>query len=187
MGGSFSDYRNFGSLETINRGRGKYHKKSDEFKIRRMADLLPAEWEIFDLGEVVEVPKHFVGGNFCYHLCIWFLTRTNVDAPEFPNYNDFIRQHLEKLKADGVLNWQPPTFETTEWHQVAMADILLDLPEGTYLVHLLDAIVGNEGHWIVITPDGVFEPGTQRKSIPPSKWVSLLRNRFRVRRIFPVE
>lgn len=148
-------------------------------------DLLPEEWEVFDLGEPVALPPQLVGENVCYHASIWYLTETIVDVPENASYNGHTRENLEELRTSGILHWELPVFEATTPETVGELDRLLQLKTGTYLILLFDVKLGT-GHWTVLEPSGIFEPGTQRKNVPLQKWVSIFSERYRLRRVFPI-
>src|SRR5258708_26019143 len=149
-----------------------------------MAELLPEEMEVFDLGREIEIPPSLTEGQFCFHLCIWFLTGSIPEFQELPTYNAHIRQYLDELKRKGVLQWDNPPFEAVIREDLRPVDILLSLSVGVYLIHLFDRIL-NSGHWVVLANE-IFDPGVNRTEIPVDKWVSLLQNRFSVRRVFPI-
>ena len=149
-----------------------------------MAELLPDEMEVFDIGREIKIPASLTEGQFCFHKCIWFLTGSIPDLPELPTYDACIRQHLAELKSKGALPWKDPPFEATSVEDLKPLDALFSLPKGVYLIHLYDRILGI-GHWVVLTETGVFESGANRIEIPLDRWVSLFQKRYGVRRAFP--
>jgi hypothetical protein len=149
-----------------------------------MPELLPDEMEVFDIGREIKIPASLTEGQFCFHLCIWFLTGSIPDLPEAPTYSAYIRQHLAELKSMGASLWKDPPFEATSVEDLKPPDGLICLPKGVYLIHLYDRIL-DAGHWVVLTDTGVFEPGVNRIEIPLDKWVSLFQKRYGVRRAFP--
>ncbi len=150
-----------------------------------MTELLPDEMEVLNLGRELTIPPSLAEGEFCFHKCIWFLTGSFPDFPELPTYNAHIRRYLGELKSKGELQWGDPPFEAVRAQDLRPLEILSCLSTGVYLVHLLDKAL-SLGHWIVLTDRGVFDPGANRCEIPSDKWVSLFRNRYAVRRLFPI-
>ena len=150
-----------------------------------MLVLLPDEVEVSGLGREIEIPLSLAKGQFCFHLCIWFLTGVIPNLPEAPSYNAYIRQSLVELKSKEVLRWGDPTFEAVSREDLRTLQAMSCLPKGIYLIHLLDKIRGM-GHWVVLTEAGVFESRVNRMAVPFDKWISLFQKRYGVRRIFPI-
>ncbi|TAM78694.1 MAG: hypothetical protein EPN47_20100 [Acidobacteria bacterium] len=85
----------------------------------------------------------------------------------------------------GVLRWDTPLFEATQATDVRPLECVRGHGEATYLIHLLDR-KGGTGHWAVLTGTGIFDPGAGRKDIPVDDWIRIFRDRYGVRRLFPI-
>ena len=146
-------------------------------------ELSHEEEEIFGLGKEVEFPACIGGDGFCFHRCVWFITGNVPGFPEWSTYDGHIRGYLEANR--GVLRWDNPLFEATQATQVYPLECVAGLAEGTYLIQLIDRQCVT-GHWAALVGAGIFDPGAGRKDIPVVDWIRIFRNRFGVRRLFPV-
>lgn len=150
--------------------------------------LRPAEVHVFTLGEEIQPPLSLCGEDTCFHLAIWFLTGFICPLRAGANYFE-TAPYLAELQNAGVLELEV-WFETARVDGLAASESLLSLPSGTWLVLLLDETTlyteNERGHWIVITPDGVYDPAVNRARIALSSWLSLFAPQYSVRRVLRV-
>lgn len=139
----------------------------------------PTPGEAYTFAHGIDVPPF--GGGLCFHLSFWFLTDEMLNMPR-PVLGTVSRDFLEKDKRFEKLKYAQFTVEYFPLSE--LENLTLD----TYLVRLVDPnvpiIAGNQvGHWIVLTPTGVFDPGPSKKDIPLHVWMAGF-ERYRIARIY---
>jgi hypothetical protein len=157
-------------------------------------DLTAEESAVFVLGKSRTAPDPIRrGSGYCFHRCVYFLTGDIPDLPPWPKYapdppegqsiKAYIASHGERL---GI---KKPLFDYERVNDTMPLHTLTNLGSESYLIQLLDQ---NEckGHWVALKDTKIFDPGYPEEGgtedIPVSDWTRAFRNRYVIRRIFPV-
>jgi hypothetical protein len=142
--------------------------------------LTTQQLKLDSLGVAVEFPNSLLGDDLCFHRCFWFLT--GEICPLKPGATGV--ENREFLKGDGRF---PMGFDGDVLGPISLLS-LRTLRPGELLVRLYPQTQGYMAHWIVLTPEGVFDPshGSEaagRKALPIVQWTEAWNNTFTIARI----
>jgi hypothetical protein len=142
--------------------------------------LTTQQLELDSLGVAVEFPKLLLGDDLCFQRCFWFLTGETCGLKP----GALGAENRDFLQKDGRF---PVGFDGDILGPIPLLS-LRTLRAGEFLVRLHPQTPGHMGHWVVLTPEGIFDPshGSEaigRKALPVVQWTGAWNNVFMIARI----
>lgn len=138
--------------------------------------LTPRQQALDSSGDAVEFPESLLGEDQCFQRCFWFLT--GESCPLKPGALG--SENREFLKNDGRF---PIQFDAEDDRSLRSLVWLDTCSSGELLVRLYASAIRHMGHWIIVTPEGIFDPGYGRKNIPTSEWSLAWNTTYSIARI----
>ncbi|SPE26168.1 hypothetical protein SBA2_280012 [Acidobacteriia bacterium SbA2] len=139
--------------------------------------LSPEQQQLEHQGEAVEVPTTLQGDNLCLSRCLWFLTGDQDGLPPPEPIGAWSRDFLGNDKRFHNL------FYTASILEARPLKDLRCFCAGEYLVRVCRRDQ-QQGHWVVLTREGVFDPGFPRKSLPVDLWTNAFDNVYVIARVY---